>query len=143
ATTAIATLIALLARPLSRPSRSVLYFACLFPLGVHIAFRVFGVQYLLSAEGPAAAVFQWSHLPFVFSNLLFTRWATILGLIHWTFPTAAPILLLAVSRLDQAVIESALLLGVTRRDLISRIILPQLRPALLLTLCLVFCLAYG
>ena len=142
-TTAASTLIALLTNHLPPRVQSIVYFICLFPLGVHIAFRVFGVQYLLSPEGPLFLFFQFLGVPLDLSSILFTHWATTLGLIHWTFPVAVTLMVVAVSRLDSSLTDAALLLGATRSELARKVVLPQLYPSLALCGTIVFCLAYG
>ena len=49
----------------------------------------------------------------------------------------------ASTRLDQTIVDAALLMGTPQRAVILRVILPQLVPAVLTSFTLAFCLAYG
>lgn len=143
--TMLAACVALLLRPLTKGARSAVLFACFFPLGVHLAFRVFALQYLMSASGPVASLLR--SLPLLRgldpSAPLYTEAATIIGLIHWTFPTAVMLSYTPASRLKGELLDAASLLGASGSAVLVRIILPLLLPYLLLTFSLTFCLAYG
>jgi len=143
AATALATALALVVRNLNEWVRRTVFFLCLFPMGVNIAFRVFGVQYLLSPEGPLVATAEALNLSLNPGALLFTRTATTIGLIHWTFPVVVPLMFVAATRLDEATEHAALLLGAPQRAVVFRVILPQLGPAIATSFTLSFCLAYG
>jgi ABC-type spermidine/putrescine transport system permease subunit I len=143
--TALAGCVALLVRPLGGRARAAVLFACFFPLGVHLAFRVFALQYLMSSSGPVASALRVVPLlgsldP---SALLFTQSATIIGLIHWTFPTAVMVIYTPASRLRGELLDAAALLGASGRATLVRVIIPLLLPYFLLTFSLTFCLAYG
>jgi spermidine/putrescine transport system permease protein len=143
--TALATCVALLIRPLGAGARAAVLFTCFFPLGVHLAFRVFALQYLMSSSGPVASVLRG--LPLLSnldpSALLFTQSATVIGLIHWAFPTAVMVIYTPASRLKGELLDAASLLGAPSSAMLFRVILPLLLPYLLLTFSLTFCLAYG
>jgi len=143
--TVLATSVTLLIRPLTSAMQRVALLVCFFPLGVHIAFRVFGIQYLMSSGSPFSYllryVFPWwtGDLP----SLLFTEIATVIGLIHWTFPTAVLVMFPPTLKLREDLLEAASLLGAPRFATLVRLMLPLLLPAILLTFSLTFCLAYG
>lgn len=134
--TAAGTMVAIVIESLSNPARKALLFLCFFPLGVHISYRVFGVEFLLTGTANLGPLLDAS-------RLLFTRWATIAGLAHWVFPVAVMVMVTALSKLPKTQFEAARLLGAPKRSLIWRLTIPQLLPAMLLTFGLIFCLAYG
>jgi ABC-type spermidine/putrescine transport system permease subunit I len=143
--TILATIITLLIRPLHATIQRLILFICFFPLGVHIAFRVFGVEYLLSGNSPIAFLLRnvlpdW---PINLPSLLFTETATVIGLIHWTFPTAVLLMFPPTLKLREDLLDAASLLGASGIVTLRRLILPLLLPAVLLTFSLTFCLAYG
>jgi ABC-type spermidine/putrescine transport system permease subunit I len=143
--TILATSVTLLIRPLRSAIQRVVLVVCFFPLGVHIAFRVFGVQYLMSYGSPFSSLLRYLFplwkvdLP----SLLFTETATVIGLIHWTFPTAVIVMFPSVLQLREDLLDAASLLGAPWCATLVRLMLPLLLPAILLSFSLTFCLAYG
>jgi ABC-type spermidine/putrescine transport system permease subunit I len=136
ATTALATCVSLLIRDLNRKTQRILLFLSVLPVGVNIAFRVYGVQAVvqLVASVPGLSAI---------STILFTERATIIGLIHWLYPIALMMIFPSITGFDESLLDAARLSGASSLTTLSRIVLPILTPALSRTSGITFVLAYG
>jgi ABC-type spermidine/putrescine transport system permease subunit I len=132
---------AVLLRGSSRKLRNLVLALSLFPTGVHIVFRAFGVQVLLGQEGPLSHLLGL--LSIALPDVLFTEVATVIGLAHWLFPISLIPLMIAVWSLSSETRSAAELMGIPSHVIFVRIEMPQLRSAIIATTGLVFCLAYG
>ena len=144
AVTVVGTCIALLIRSCHPFQQRIILALSVFPLGVNIAFRVFGVQVTIATAEVIGAHF---HIGALLgrgeSNLLFTQTATIIGLVHWLFPVAVLILFSAVQNIRQDLTDSAALLGAPGVSVLLRVMLPSIASEIFLCFALTFCLAYG
>jgi putative spermidine/putrescine transport system permease protein len=143
--TTLATMVVLIMRRVSPGMKKGIMWICLFPLGVNIAFRVFGVQFVLAELG---FIFGNLHkvipaLSFSPEQILFTQTATVIGLVHWLFPVAVLVVSSGLGNIRQDLIEAASLLGAPVYVVLCRVVLPALRFQVLLCFVLSFCLAYG
>jgi ABC-type spermidine/putrescine transport system permease subunit I len=143
--TLFATITVLMLRKSSLLVQKIVLAICLFPIGVNITFRVFGVQFLIAGLGSMCDSLRAMvpSLSFSPDRILFTQTATIVGLTHWLFPVAALVIFSGLGNVRQDLIEAGELLAAPRLAVLLRIVLPALRSQILLCFTLCFCLAYG
>jgi putative spermidine/putrescine transport system permease protein len=136
AATTLAAIVALLIRDLPKGTQRILLFVSLLPVGVNIAFRVYGVQAVIQL---IAAIPVLSSL----STVLFTERATIVGLVHWLYPVALMMVYPSVTDLNESLLHAARLSGASWLTTLRKVVLPILTPALSRTFGITFVLAYG
>jgi len=143
--TLLGTCVALLLRETTTFAQKVVLAICVFPLGVNIAFRVFGVQFVIAKlEAACERILTVVTLGEVSPpSILFSQAATVIGLVHWLLPIAVLVVFSAVARIRQDLIDNAELLGAPPLAVLFRVVLPSIMGEILLCFVLSFCLAYG
>jgi ABC-type spermidine/putrescine transport system permease subunit I len=134
--TSLAAIVALLIRDLAKRTQRIVLFVSLLPVGVNIAFRVYGVQAVIQL---VAAIPGLTSI----SNTLFTERATVVGLIHWLYPVALMMVYPSIAGLNESLLHAAQLAGASWLTTLRKVVLPILAPALSRAFCITFVLAYG
>lgn len=103
--------------------------------------RVYAWQIVLSPQGIINSLLAWAGsdaLP-----LLGGAFALYVGLLSLTLPVVVLVLVFAISGVDGSLIEAAENLGCRRSRVIVHVLLPAIRPALVLAASTAFLLAFG
>ena len=103
--------------------------------------RVYAWQIVLSPQGIINSLLAWAGwdaLP-----LLGGAFALYVGLLSLTLPVVVLVLVFSISGVDGSLIEAAENLGCRRSRVIAHVLLPAIRPALVLAASTAFLLAFG
>ncbi|KPL55908.1 hypothetical protein ABB55_15140 [Prosthecomicrobium hirschii] len=103
--------------------------------------RIYAWQVVLGADGIANAVLGAVGLPKL--QLLGGAFSLQVGLLTLTLPVAVLILVFAMVGVDRTLIEAAENLGCRRAQVITRVLIPSIRPAIVLAGTTTFLLAFG
>ena len=96
---------------------------------------------VLGADGVVNSVFAAVGLPKL--ALLGGAFSLQVGLLTLTLPIAVLILVFALGGVDRTLIEAAENLGCRRHQVVTRVLIPSVRPALVLAATTTFLLAFG
>ncbi|MBF5005807.1 ABC transporter permease [Diaphorobacter caeni] len=121
--------------------RNAVVAALLVPVFSSYILRIYAWQIVLSPEGIANSVLGLlgiSALPLLGGSL-----SLHIGLLTLSLPIVVLILSFALSGVDGTLIEAAENMGCNRGQVITRVLLPAIRPALLLAASTTFVLAFG
>lgn len=103
--------------------------------------RIYAWQVVLSPQGLVNSVLGWVGIEPVM--LLGGAFSMQVGLLTLTLPVAVLILVFALSGVDRTLIEAAENLGYRRSRVIWHVLIPAVRPALILAATTTFLLAFG
>jgi spermidine/putrescine transport system permease protein len=103
--------------------------------------RIYAWQIVLSPQGLTNSVLGWVGLEAL--PLLGGAFSLQIGLLTLTLPVAVLILVFALSGIDRTLIEAAENLGYRRSRVVWHVLLPAVRPALMLAATTSFLLAFG
>ena len=144
--TVLAVLLALpaaytIALRLTARQRDIAVAALIAPVFSSYIVRIYAWQVVLSPQGIANSLITAVGLPAI--PMLGGAFSLQIGLLTLTLPIAVLILVFAFSGIDRTLIEAAENLGCTRLTLFLHVLLPAIRPALILAATTTFLLAFG
>ncbi|MCW1842445.1 ABC transporter permease [Prosthecomicrobium hirschii] len=145
-TTVLALLLALplaytIAFRLSARVRDLAVSLLVVPVFSSYMLRIYAWQVVLGADGIANAVLGAIGIPKL--QLLGGAFSLQVGLLTLTLPVAVLILVFAMVGVDRTLIEAAENLGCRRAQVIARVLIPSIRPAIVLAGTTTFLLAFG
>jgi len=145
-TTVLALLLALplaytIAFRLSARVRDLAVSLLVVPVFSSYMLRIYAWQVVLGADGIANAVLGAVGIPKL--QLLGGAFSLQVGLLTLTLPVAVLILVFAMVGVDRTLIEAAENLGCRRAQVIARVLIPSIRPAIVLAGTTTFLLAFG
>lgn len=126
---------------LSPRARDLAVAALIVPVFSSYILRVYAWQVLLSPGGAINAALTALGLPA--QAMLGNAFALQVGLLTLTLPIAVLILVFALSAVDRTLIEAAANLGCSPARTIRAVLIPAVRPAILLAATTSFLLAFG
>ena len=103
--------------------------------------RVYAWQIVLSPQGIINSLLAWIGIDAL--PLLGGAFSLYIGLLSLTLPVVILVLVFAISGVDGTLIEAAENLGCRRSRVIAHVLLPAIRPALILGASTAFLLAFG
>ena len=126
---------------LSREFSSLMMVVVLMPFWVSIIVRLFAFTTILGQQGIINSAFGLAGLgPY---PLLYNTFATVTGMVAYLLPYLVLVLVSAMRALDTSLQTAARTMGASERRIFFDIYFPQIRPALLSGMVLVFVLALG
>lgn len=126
---------------LSPRMRDLAIAALVVPVFSSYLLRIYAWQLVLSPEGLVNSLWTWvggQVLPLLGGGL-----SLQIGLLTLTLPLAVIVLALALSSVEKSQLEAAENLGCTRFQVICHVLLPSIRPGLILAATTAFLLAFG
>lgn len=123
--------------------RGVLLVLVILPLLVSVLTRAIGWRILLAPEGPISSLLQDVGMIGAPLDVLFTRFAVQVGVVHSYLPLMILPLYVALSRLDPAMREASRDLGAGRWKTTGQVTLPIALPGIVAGSLLVFILLTG
>lgn len=126
---------------LSARARAIAVAALIAPVFSSYIVRIYAWQVVLSPEGIANSLLMGAGLPAL--PLLGGAFSLQVGLLTLALPVAVLILVFAFSGVDPTLVEAAENLGCTRARVVLHVLLPAIRPALVLAATTSFVLAFG
>jgi len=118
--------------------RLLLVFLVTVPFWTNLLVRTYAWILLLRTGGVIEHAWAWSGLGTLRLNILYTPWATLIGLVYSFLPYMILPIYVSLERLDRRLVEAAYDLGATKARMIRRVILPLSRPGLFAGGLLVF-----
>ncbi len=123
--------------------RTVLVFAVTIPFWTSLLIRTYAFIIILNDNGPINASLQWLHLISSPIGMLYTPFATVVGLVYTFLPFMILPIYASAERFDFRLAEAAYDLGANRWTVLMRIVLPSVRPGIIAGMLLVFIPALG
>jgi spermidine/putrescine transport system permease protein len=123
--------------------RTLLVFAVTIPFWTSLLIRTYAFIIILNDNGPINATLEWIHLISSPIGMLYTPFATVIGLVYTFLPFMILPIYAAAERFDFRLAEAAYDLGANRWIVLLRIVLPCIRPGLIAGFLLVFVPALG
>jgi len=129
----------------TRPERirTLLVFAVTIPFWTSLLIRTYAFIIILNDNGPINGTLQWAHVISSPIGMLYTPFATVIGLVYAFLPFMILPIYAASERFDFRLAEAAYDLGANRWIVLWRIVLPSVRPGLIAGTLLVFIPALG
>lgn len=125
----------------SERMRSILIACLVVPIFSSYLLRIYAWQIVLSPQGVINNVFSAWGLSDV--NMLGGAFSLQVGLLTLTLPVATLVLVFGINGLDKSLLEAAKNMGCTTFAVIRHVIVPGIRPALILASTTCFLLAFG
>lgn len=126
---------------LSERLRDLVVALLVVPVFSSYVLRIYAWQVVLGANGVANSVLDAIGLPRL--ALLGGAFSLQVGLLTLTLPIAVLILVFALGGVDRTLIEAAENLGCRRHQVVTRVLIPAVRSALVLAATTTFLLAFG
>lgn len=123
--------------------RTLLVFAVTIPFWTSLLIRTYAFIIILNDNGPINETLQWAHVISSPIGMLYTPFATVVGLVYTFLPFMILPIYAAAERFDFRLAEAAYDLGANRWIVMWRIVLPSIRPGLIAGTLLVFIPALG
>ncbi|HKM01763.1 MAG TPA: ABC transporter permease [Sedimentibacter sp.] len=120
--------------PISR--RNTLLFLCILPMWMNMLLRTYAWMTILGNNGILNNFFSFLGLPKV--NMLYTRGATVMGMVYNFLPFMILPIYTALSKMDKGLLEAADDLGANRKTVFRKIILPLSMPGVISGIIMVF-----
>jgi len=129
----------------TRPERirTLLVFAVTIPFWTSLLIRTYAFIIILNDNGPINGTLQWMHLISSPIGMLYTPYATVIGLVYAFLPFMILPIYASAERFDFRLAEAAYDLGANRWTVMRRIVMPSIRPGLIAGTLLVFVPALG
>jgi spermidine/putrescine transport system permease protein len=129
----------------TRPAhhRTALVFLVTIPFWTSLLIRTYAFIIILNDNGPINAALEWIHLISSPIGMLYTPFATVVGLVYTFLPFMILPIYASAERFDFRLAEAAYDLGANRWTVLLRIVLPSIRPGIIAGLLLVFVPALG
>lgn len=120
--------------------RTLLVALVTLPFWISILIRTYGIRQIIADEGPIGKFLGIFDITW---SILYTPYATVLGLIYVFLPFMILPIYASAERFDFRLAEAAYDLGAKRATVVRRIILPAIRPGVISGIALVFIPALG
>ena len=120
--------------PISR--RNTLLFLCILPMWMNMLLRTYAWMTILGNNGILNNFFSFLGLPKV--NMLYTRGATVMGMVYNFLPFMILPIYTALSKMDKGLLEAADDLGANRKTVFRKVILPLSMPGVISGIIMVF-----
>lgn len=124
-----------------RGNQGILLLLVLIPFWTSYIIRTYAWIGILQSNGFLDSAFGW--LPFLSTNLLYSRTAVIVGFVHVYLPIMILPIYASARNLDQRYVEAAHDLGANRFSALFRIILPLTMPGVIAGIVLFFIPTFG
>lgn len=118
--------------------RIVLVFVITVPFWTNILVRNYAWMLILRSNGALEWLLTGLHIPHPPIEVLYTPWATAIGLVYSFLPYMILPIYVSLEKIDRRLIEAAYDLGADRWRVLSRVILPLATPGLVGGAVLVF-----
>lgn len=123
--------------------RTVLVFLVTIPFWTSLLIRTYAFIIILNDNGPINGSLQFLHVIGEPLTLLYTPFATVIGLVYAFLPFMILPVYASAERFDFRLAEAAYDLGANRWTVLRRIVLPSIRPGVVAGSLLVFIPALG
>ena len=123
--------------------RTALVFLVTIPFWTSLLIRTYAWIIILNDNGPINAALEWTRIISEPISMLYTPFATSVGLVYAFLPFMILPIYASAERFDFRLAEAAYDLGATRLTVLRRIVLPAVRPGVIAGLILVFIPALG
>lgn len=116
--------------------RNTLLFLCILPMWMNMLLRTYAWMTILGNNGILNNLFSLLGLPKV--NMLYTRGATVMGMVYNFLPFMILPIYTALSKMDSGILEAADDLGANKYVVFRKIILPLSMPGVISGIVMVF-----
>lgn len=116
--------------------RNTLLFLCILPMWMNMLLRTYAWMTILGNNGILNNIFEFLGLPRV--NMLYTRGATVMGMVYNFLPFMILPIYTALSKMDIGILEAADDLGANKYVKFRKIILPLSMPGVISGIVMVF-----
>ncbi|MGI9196244.1 MAG: ABC transporter permease [Candidatus Nanopelagicales bacterium] len=129
----------------TRPARwrTALVFLVTIPFWTSLLIRTYAWVIILNDNGPINGALNWLHVISSPIPMLYTPFATTVGLVYSFLPFMILPIYASAERFDFRLAEAAYDLGATKMTVLRRIVLPSIRPGVIAGMILVFIPALG
>ena len=124
-------------------NRTLLVFLVTIPFWTSLLIRTYAFVIILNDNGPINGTLQFLHLISTPIGMLYTPFATVVGLVYAFLPFMILPIYASAERFDFRLAEAAYDLGANRWTVLRRIVLPSIRPGIIAGSVLVFIPALG
>jgi spermidine/putrescine transport system permease protein len=123
--------------------RTALVFLVTIPFWTSLLIRTYSFIIILNDNGPINGTLQFLHLISSPIGMLYTPFATVMGLVYTFLPFMILPIYASAERFDFRLAEAAYDLGANRWTVLTRIVLPSVKPGIVAGMLLVFIPALG
>ncbi len=116
--------------------RNTLLFLCILPMWMNMLLRTYAWMTILGNNGILNNFFSFLGLPKV--NMLYTRGATVMGMVYNFLPFMVLPIYTALSKMDKGLLEAADDLGADKKTVFRKVILPLSMPGVISGIIMVF-----
>lgn len=116
--------------------RNTLLFLCILPMWMNMLLRTYAWMTILGNNGILNNLFELIGLPRV--NMLYTRGATVMGMVYNFLPFMILPIYTALSKMDRGILEAADDLGANKYVVFRKVILPLSMPGVISGIVMVF-----
>jgi len=116
--------------------RNTLLFLCILPMWMNMLLRTYAWMTILGNNGILNNLFSLLGLPKI--NMLYTRGATVMGMVYNFLPFMVLPIYTALSKMDKGLLEAADDLGANKKTVFKKIILPLSMPGVISGIIMVF-----
>lgn len=116
--------------------RNTLLFLCILPMWMNMLLRTYAWMTILGNNGILNNLFELLGFPKI--NMLYTRGATVMGMVYNFLPFMILPIFTALSKMDTGLLEAADDLGATKYIVFRKIILPLSMPGVISGIIMVF-----
>jgi spermidine/putrescine transport system permease protein len=116
--------------------RNTLLFLCILPMWMNMLLRTYAWMTILGNNGILNNLFSLLGLPKI--NMLYTRGATVMGMVYNFLPFMVLPIYTALSKMDKGLLEAADDLGANKKIVFKKIILPLSMPGVISGIIMVF-----
>lgn len=124
-------------------NRTALVFLVTIPFWTSLLIRTYAFVIILNDNGPINGTLQFMHFISSPIGMLYTPFATVVGLVYSFLPFMILPIYASAERFDFRLAEAAYDLGANRWTVLRRIVLPAIRPGIIAGSLLVFIPALG
>lgn len=116
--------------------RNTLLFLCILPMWMNMLLRTYAWMTILGNNGILNNFFSLLGLPKI--NMLYTRGATVMGMVYNFLPFMILPIYTALSKMDKGLLEAADDLGANKKTVFRKVILPLSMPGVISGIIMVF-----
>ena len=127
----------------SEKTQALWLFLITIPFWTNLLIRTFAVQEVIRNEGLLNSFLVWSGIVSAPVQILYTDWAIALGMIYVYLPLMVLPLYASMEKLDFRLVEAGYDLYATRFKVLTRIIVPLVKPGIIAGSILVFIPSLG
>ena len=117
-------------------NRNTLLFLCILPMWMNMLLRTYAWMTILGNNGILNNIFAFLGLPRF--NMLYTRGATVMGMVYNFIPFMILPIYTALSKMDKGLLEAADDLGADKKTVFRKVILPLSMPGVISGIIMVF-----